>query len=35
MTHFINNAITVFVIALCGIAAMSMFGAIVAGSLGA
>lgn len=35
MSNFIDNTISVFVVALCGIATMSMFGSLVAGSLGA
>ncbi len=35
MHNFIDNAITVLVVAVYGIATMSMFGAVIAGSLGA
>jgi hypothetical protein len=35
MSNFINNAVSVFIIAVCGFATMSMFGAVVAGNLGA
>lgn len=35
MSNFIDNTITVLVVAVCSFATMSMFGSLVAGSLGA